>query len=703
MLPTSVQTVRRIPWTSRDLPLVSAETQAPTLSGGSLGHPKILPWCPLTHSPPCYPEDPLDIPGSSLGVPSDTGLHTVQRIPCTSQDPPLVSRYTQVSTLSGESLGHPRILPWCPLTHRPPRSLEDPLNIPGSSLGVPSHTGLHAVRRIPWTSQDPPLVSPHTQASTLSRGSLGHPGIFPWFPSHTAPQAVQRIPWTSRDLPLVSPHIQPPILSGGSLGHPGILPWCPLTHSPPCYLEDPLDIPGSSLGVPSHTGLHTVQRIPWTSQDPPLVSPQTQASTLSRGSLGHPRILPWCPLTHSPPCCPEDPLDIPGSSLGVPSDTAPHCPEDPLYIPGSSLGVPSHTGLHAVRRIPWTSQDPPLVSPHTQASTLSKGSLGHPGIFPWFPLTYSPPCCPEDPLDILGSSLGFPSHTAPHAVRRIPWTSWDPPLVSPHTQAPCYPEDPLDIPGSSLGVPSDTGLHTVRRIPWTSQDPPLVSPHTRAPLLSRGSLGHPGILPWCPLRHRPPRCLEDPLDIPGSSLGVPSRTAPHAVQRIPWTSRDPPLVSPQAQASTLSGGSLGHPGILPWCPLRHRPPRCPEDPLDIPGSSLGVPSGTGLHAVRRIPWTSRDPPLVSPQTQASTLSGGSLGHPGILPWCPLRHRPPRCPEDPLDIPGSSLGVPSDTGLHAVRRILWTSQDPPLVSPQTQTTMNISRWKFSGAYVTTIIV
>ena len=59
-------------------------------------------------------------------------------------------------------------------------------------------------------------------------------------------------------------------------------------------------------------------------------------------------------------------------------------------------------------------------------------------------------------------------------------------------------------------------------------------------------------------------------------------------------------------------GFLGHPGILPSCP-----------------------SHTTAHAVRRIPW------------------------------CPLRHRPPCCPEDPFDIPGSSLGVPSDTGPHPV--------------------------------------
>ena len=103
------------------------------------------------------------------------------------------------------------------------------------------------------------------------------------------------------------------------------------------------------------------------------------------------------------------------------------------------------------------------------------------------------------------------------------------------------------------------------RIPRTSQDPPFMSLSTSCPC-----------------------CLENPLDIPGSSLGV-----------------------PLTQLPMLSRGSLGHPGIprtsgiLPSCPSHITAPCCPENPL---------------------------------------------GHPGILPWCSLRHRPPCCPEDPLDIP-----------------------------------------------------
>ena len=138
--------------------------------------------------------------------------------------------------------------------------------------------------------------------------------------------------------------------------------------------------------------------------------------------------------------------------------------------------------------------------------------------------------------------------------QRIPWTSWDPPLVSPQMQA----------------------AQAVRRILWTSRDPPLGSHQTQAPMLSGGSLGHPGILPWCPLRHRPPSCSEDPLDILGSSLAVLSDKGP-----------------------VLSRGFFRHPGIFPSCLFRHSP-----------------------QAVQRIPWTSWDPSFMSPQTQVPMLSGG---------------------------------------------------------------------------------
>ena len=60
----------------------------------------------------------------------------------------------------------------------PPRCMEDPKDIPGSSLDVPQHTALHSVWRIPRPPWDPPCMS-----------------------SHTALHAVWRIPRTSQDPP----------------------------------------------------------------------------------------------------------------------------------------------------------------------------------------------------------------------------------------------------------------------------------------------------------------------------------------------------------------------------------------------------------------------------------------------------------------------------------------------------------------------
>ena len=100
-----------------------------------------------------------------------------------------------------------------------------------------------------------------------------------------------------------------------------------------------------------------------------------QVSMLSGGSQGHPRIFPGCPPTRSP---------------------------------------------HAVW-IVWTSQDPPWMSTHTQPSMLS-GLYGHPRILPGCPPTHSPPCC-LDCMDIPGSSLVVPPHTALHAVWRFPSVS----------------------------------------------------------------------------------------------------------------------------------------------------------------------------------------------------------------------------------------------------------------------------------------
>ena len=57
-------------------------------------------------------------------------------------------------------------------------------------------------------------------------------------------------------------------------------------------------------------------------------------------------------------------------------------------------------------------------------------------------------------------------------------------------------------------------------------------------------------------------------------------------------------VKAKIQRSVLSEGKGGMSSVAYNCPDSL------EDPLDILGSSLGVSSDTGLHAVQRIPWTS---------------------------------------------------------------------------------------------------
>ena len=90
--------------------------------------------------------------------------------------------------------------------------------------------------------------------------------------------------------------------------------------------------------------------------------------------------------------------------------------------------------------------------------------------------------------------------------------------------------------------------------------------------------------------------LEDLLDIPGSSDSFMSLS--HSCTRCPEDPLDIPGSSlpevhlPSDKGPMLSGGFLRHPRILLWCPFRH--------------------------------------------VQAPMLSGGSLGHPGILPSCPLK-------------------------------------------------------------------
>ena len=158
------------------------------------------------------------------------------------------------------------------------------------------------------------------------------------------------------------------------------------------------------------------------------MSPHTQPSRQSGGSQGHPRILHGCPPTPSPPGSLEDPKGIPGSSLDIPTHSTPGSLEDPKDMPGSSLVVPTHTALHAVQRIPRTSQ-------------------GLPG----FLHTHKPPGNPEDPKDIPTFFLNNPTHIALQAVWRSPRRSQNPPWMSPHArysrQSGGFQEYPRILPG----------------------------------------------------------------------------------------------------------------------------------------------------------------------------------------------------------------------------------------------------------------
>ena len=137
-------------------------------------------------------------------------------------------------------------------------------------------------------SQDPPLMSSHTQPSMLTGGSQGPPWMSPTPSPPGSLGDPKGIPGSSLDVPPTQPSRQ----SGGYQGHPRILSGCPPTPSPPGSLEDPKDNPGFSLVVPTHTTLRAVQRIPRTSQDLLSMSPCTQPFRQSKGSQGHPRILP---------------------------------------------------------------------------------------------------------------------------------------------------------------------------------------------------------------------------------------------------------------------------------------------------------------------------------------------------------------------------------------------------------------------------
>jgi len=93
------------------------------------------------------------------------------------------------------------------------------------------------------------------------------------------------------------------------------------------------DIPGSSLDVLAHTAFPAVWEIPWTSQDLPWMSANTQLSILCGGSLGHLKILPkWFECRWNTKEDHGVPLGSSGQHVGLSVDGQPErilgCPWD---------------------------------------------------------------------------------------------------------------------------------------------------------------------------------------------------------------------------------------------------------------------------------------------------------------------------------------------------------------------------------------
>ena len=143
------------------------------------------------------------------------------------------------------------------------------------------------------------------------------------------------------------------MLSKGSQGQPRIFPGCLHTHNPPGNPEDPKDIPRFFLDNPTHIALQAVWR-----------SPHARYFRQSRGSRGFPKILPGCSHMHSPPGNLKNAKGIPRSSLEVSHIHSPCCPQDPNDIPVSSLNIHPHSPL-------GSPEDPMILPgcPHTRSTT----------------------------------------------------------------------------------------------------------------------------------------------------------------------------------------------------------------------------------------------------------------------------------------------------------------------------------------------
>ena len=470
------------PGTSKVVPnmvcgsIISPRSEMSHLSQVVLGHPRLFPtWCvgassvPGPRCPIC-PRTTWDIRGCSQhgvwehhqsqvrdvpSVPGQPGTsEVVPEMVCGS----IISPRSEMSHLSQDNLGHPRLFPtWC----------VGASSVPGPRCPICPRTTWD----IRGCSQDG--VWEHHQSQVRDVPSVpGQPGT-----SKVVPDMVCGS--------IISPRSEMSHLSQVVLGHPRLFPtWCVGASSVPgprCPIcpRTTWDIQGCSQhGVWEHhqsqvRDVPSVSGCPGTSKVVPnmvcgsIISPRSKMSHLSQDNLGHPRLFPtWC---------------VGASS--VPGPRCPICPRTTWDIQGCSQhGVWEHhqsqvRDVPSVPGQPGTSKVVPnmvcgsIISPRSEMSHLSQDNLGHPRLFPTWCVGASSvpgprcPICPRTTWDIRGCSQ--------HGV-------WE------HHQS--QVQDVPSVPGQ----------------PGTSEVVPkmvcgsIISPRSEMSHLSQDNLGHPRLFPrWC--------------------------------------------------------------------------------------------------------------------------------------------------------------------------------------------------------------
>ena len=326
------------PGTSKVVPnmvcgsIISPRSEMSHLSQDNLGHPGFYRDGVWEH----HQSQVQDVPS----VPGQPGTSkVVPEMVCGS----IISPRSEMSHLSQDNLGHPRLFPrWCvgassvpgPRCPICPRTTWDFQSC--SRHGVWEHhqsqvRDVPSVSGCPRTSKVVPemvcgsIISPRSEMSHLSQDNLGHPRLFPTWcvgassvPGPRCP-ICPRTTWDIQVVPemvcgsIISPRSEMSHLSQDNLGLPKLFPtWCVGASSVPgprCPIcpRTTWDIRGCSQhGVWEHhqsqvQDVPSVSGQPGTSEVVPemvcgsIISPRSEMSHLSQDNLGHPRLFPtWC-------------------------------------------------------------------------------------------------------------------------------------------------------------------------------------------------------------------------------------------------------------------------------------------------------------------------------------------------------------------------------------------------------------------------